>query len=308
MENIVLRRVDGSLLKIHGRNLEVEDRTTGKIYISNKKYVDKLFNEMGYRNLSVIKILEDYAGKVISEIGTLHESGIFLDEDKDSFIVTSPDSIDRLNDIFALLEKKGFVEVPAYYKEFDSCHYFDQYLFKSPVKEGLYFAVYPSLATETVRVLSVAMNGTTGIISGILDEGDFDLRDAGVVRDIFVTLESNIDATAGIDYDQELSVNEYVDLLCTAGYVKKKWRGKCALTEDFSDELKSILGPADGAVDDYNIMTWIQKRINSSGVTFQDAYMVFSPMASVSKFSIWDIKDFYTKNAKEETDLFLLNA
>ena len=50
---------------VQGRDFLIEDKTTGKVYVTDKKYIDKLFDEMGYRNLNVIKVLEEYAVKYI---------------------------------------------------------------------------------------------------------------------------------------------------------------------------------------------------------------------------------------------------
>lgn len=100
---INLKELDPNDVYVTGNQMTIEEKTTGRVFLTDKKYMDKLFDKMGYRNLNVINILEEYANKRITEVADLKGFSIFVDETTDSFIVAQSDSVIWINNLINFL-------------------------------------------------------------------------------------------------------------------------------------------------------------------------------------------------------------
>lgn len=298
MKSFNLKKIDEQNVIIQGRDLSIEDRETGKVYITSKAYIDKLFNEIGYKNLNVIKTLEDYAGKYITEVGRLSTSSIFVDEDKGSFIVTSQNVIDRLNEMFIELNTKGFELIEI--REYDNTYFWDQYLLKSP--SGVCFAAYLDLADEEIYLLSLDYKNNK--LHGMINEGKYDMSAEDFINQIITIMMSPINASAMMNYSQTLSIDEYIDLLSRLGYVKKK--RKIVTLLDKGEACKDDLGQIDQIIDDYNISTWIQRHVKDSGIPFSKVCDLISD--NLIDITFWNVRDLFSRNMNEKSDMFALNA
>lgn len=305
MENkLYFKKLDPTRTTVQGREFAIEDRETGKVYITSKPYIDKLFSEMGYRNLGVIKILEDFASKYISDIGSLNRSEIFVDETTDSFVVASDKAVTWINDMFDKFESKGFEVTEV--RHYDPYYYWDQFTVKSST--GTSFAIYVDLCDEYVQVLSLKFDDKD-VLRGVINEGKYRFEEDGSLDSLINLMSFPIEADAENTPSQELSIREYVELLETLGLVAKK-KKKYYFTE-IGEDFKVRKGISDFLEDivaEYNIMSWIQRHIKTipGKFTFSDACELITPFLSQVRF--WDVKDFYVSNAKETSDIFALNA
>ncbi len=199
--------ISETMLRVHGTEFMVEDVSTGKVYITTKDYINKLFDEMGYRNLNVIKILEEFAGKFITDIGSLKKSKIYINNNENSFFVADPNSVATLGSLESLLVEAGFqfISGGTYH-----CLNNQEFLIKSP--KGICFSLKVDLAEEKVELLSLHIN-ETGVTDGVMYEGEYKLNDYDVINSIMITLNSDIDASALVKPGETVSLHEYVELL-----------------------------------------------------------------------------------------------
>lgn len=296
-----LKHLDGERAIVQGRAFAIEDRETGRVFLTNKNYIDKLFDEMGYRNLNVIKVLEDFAGQVITDVGKLATSQLYIDEITDSFVVVSPESLKKLEDLFGEFKDKGFEVISE--NIYDTYHYWDQYVIKSST--GTQFAVYVDLCDEYVHVLSLSFD-KQGCLNGLINEGKYKLEDDDFIQSLTTLMSNPIDASVGVDPDQFLSMREYVELLELLGYVNKK-KKKYFLTEDGENAQNSgYISDLEAAVEEYNVESWLQRCINSSRVEYKKAFKLVSDR--LDRVTYWQIRNLYTDNACEKSDMFALNA
>ena len=290
------KQLDPKTTTVTGREYSIEDRTTGQVYITRKEYINKLFDEMGYRNLGVINILEEFAGKIITEIGSLSSSKLWVD-DLDSFIVCSESAKNNFNKLFEEFDARGFIVHDS--RKLDPYMYWDEYTIESP--KGVKFALYVSMYWETVSLLTLHYDDSN-ILDGIINEGDWKLNEPSFISDIFVTLNSNINASVGIDPLQEMSLNEYVNMFITLGYLKTKRGGKCYVTDE-GEQMQDILADFGSISDEYNASNELKRRITTSGATFKDAYSMISQSTSVTP---WQVREFYITNSNGKSDLMLV--
>lgn len=261
---------------------------------------------MGYRNLNVIKTLEDFAGKFIHEVGSLKNSKIYVDEDTSSFIVVSEDTVNKINEMFDEFEKLGY-EITRD-MQYDDFYYWDQINVKSTT--GTEFALYLDLCDEYVRVMSLSFTDDDSkggrILNGLIDEGKYKISEDDFLPSLITLMSNPINAAAENTPSKELSVNEYIELLETLGYVKKK-KGKYYFTDEGESTFvtdMSTISREECLIDEYNNSTWIQRHTKSSHVTFEDATKLVSD--NLDRITFWKVRNLYTSNAKETSDMFVV--
>ena len=298
-----LRELNPEFTKVTGPDMTIENKEDGKVYITCKPYIDKLFKLMGFKSLGVIKILEEYAGRYISDIGDLGDRKLYVDDVTDSFVVTTSQSIEWVNNMIKYLNDHNYEIVEV--RRPDPYYYWDQLTIKSPT--GSKFALYIDLADEYVQVLSLAYDKSdcTKLI-GIINEGNYKFSDGDSSLTSLVTLISNpVDVSYNFKLDQKLSINEYVELLKLLGYVSKK--KKNYYKTDESAEIEGYAGNLDSILDDFNSMSWLQRRITEvpNCAKFEDACTLIS--INLKDITFWKVKDFYYNNASEKSDFFALS-
>lgn len=297
-------KLDPAFATLKGSNLAIEDRTTGKVYITNKPNIDKLFSKIGYKNLNVIKILEEFAGKYISEIGKLNDCSIYLEESTGSFIVTSDNAISWLDDMYRVFSNNhiGLVN----YHRSDSCYTWDELIVKSPTKANAYFDICINLVEEYAQVLSMDYDEETLTLKGLKNEGYFRFNDISSLNDLVDLIKNPVDMTYDFHPDIQLSIDEYVHVLADLGFVQIQRGGKAHLTDD-GEEIKNDLGNIDNVLDDYNLMNWLQRKIKPiNGYDFR--YLTELISLYYDRITPWKVKDYYINNSKETSDICLVNA
>lgn len=292
------KELDPKMTTVTGRDYSIEDRTTGRVFVTRKEYINKLFSEMGYRNLGVINILEEFAGKIISDVGTLRSSSLWIDEMTDSFIVCSKNSKDNFNELFSELKQRGFIIHGS--RKPDTYIFWDEYLIESP--KGVKFALYFNMQWESVSVLSLHETDDAKL-DGMINEGSWKMSEPSFISEIFVTLESPINASVGISPMQEMSLNEYVNLLTTLGYLKIKRGGKCYVTDE-GEQMQDIIADFIGVADEYNLSNDLKRRVTPSGIIFKEAYDLISQ--GVVNIPYWEVRSFYINNSLMKSDLMLI--
>lgn len=296
-----LKELDPTSAKLVGTEMSIEDRETGRIYLTSKVYMDKLFKLMGYKNLNVIKILEEYAGKFVSDVGDLKDCALYVDDITDSFIVADKNSIGWVTRLLQYLETRGYKVLKS--NRYDTYYYWDELIVKTPLDN--YFALYIDLADDQLYVLAMDYNEETKKLTGVSNEGKYQLSDDTSFDSLVTLMTSKIDISYDFTPDQKLSIYEYVELLRTLGYVKKRKKGY--FKTDESDEILDYVGNLDQILDDINCMSWLQQRITEvpNLAKFKDACDLIS--INLDKVTVWRVKDFYINNAKEWSDFFALN-
>ena len=300
MEKISLTKLDPEHLIVQGSEFVVEDRVTGKVFVSSKGYIDKLFREMGYRNLNVIKILEEFAGKVISAVGDLNASSIYSDPLNDTFVVTSETAVNWVKDMFTAFDANGFKVVRE--STSDEFHIWDEFIIKT---DTTYYCVYIDLLDEYAQVFS--FNIEDKIIKGAVNEGKYKFADEDSLVNLMTLMSNPVDVTPLFDEDIELSLYEYFDLLSTLGYVRKK-KKNYILTEEGEDWISSgdpASSNLENQIDEINDLTWLQRHVRSSAVNFKEACRIIS---YGPKTRLWDLRDFFLGNEKETSDMVALNS
>ena len=291
--------VEENLLRVKGEEFQVEDTTTGEIYVTEKTYIDKLFDEMGYKNLNVIKIIAKFAGKFVTEIGQLKKSKVFVDPTTSSFIVANPDAVSALDKLDSELVGDGF---SVTMENSNRCLANKEYLISSPNRT--YFSIRVNLSKETVEILSLHIN-EAGITDGIMYEGEYKLMDYGVVDSIMTLLNSNINAAAYVRPDEKVSLHEYVELLKGMGLAKLNRRTNIVhLTDTGSAIAGSVMGEDIAEkVSDYNAFNWLKRHLTDSGKTYGECFTFASQFPEISP---WNIHEFYSNNINEANDFTLL--
>lgn len=299
---INLEMISSDHAEVQGTEMAIVNKEDNCVYITSKPYIDKLFSLMGYKNLSVIKILEEYAGKTISSIGNLDKYHLYVDKYTDSFVVADQISVDWVNAMIKFLEESQFTYKSI--KRSDTFYYWDQLVVEN--RFGSKFVIYVDLCDEYVSVGSVSYD-SDNVLTGYVNEGKFKFSDGQSSFDSFKLLISGkVDISSYYKLDEPLSVYEYVNLLKRLGYVgytkKRKYYRK-----DESDEIINIVGNLDALLDFYNDMSWIQQRITKTpdNKNFYDACKLIS--INLDRFTIWSFRDIYQDNQFEQSDIFALN-
>lgn len=277
------KKIDTNGLIVTGRDLSIEDKKTGKVYLTSDKYMNKLFKELGYRNTNVIKILEEFAGIYITELGSLKdEIKIYVDDTTSSFIVVKEKSMDNFIDMMELLESKV-----SGYKKYDNYCYWDEITYED-------FVIYPCLSEELVYVLSVAKSN--GVVVGTTDEGHLSLSDDTFNSNFDATLFTINDPTA-YNLSVELSEDEAVNVLAGCGLVKFGRKKSALLDEALVNNDENLIS----LVENYNSHKPLKRRVTNSGMTYKEACMMITSNLDYTR--IWNFNSIFEKNFKEEMDL-----
>ena len=287
-------------ITVQGTEMALEDKVTGKVYVSNKEYMDKLFKEMGYKNLNVIKILEEYAGKFVSDIGSLTNSSVFVDETDSSFVVTSEKAVNWITDLFDRLEINKIKVLRS--NTTSTCHIWDEFEVESST--GSRFAIYIDYLDEYARVFSLSYD-KDGTLTGVVNEGKYEFSEEDSLESLIILLTSPVDISILYQPEVELSLAEYLDLLCKVGIYRVK-RKRLVLTEkgESLDVVKN--GYYEGLLDSVADQSWIQRHIKGSGKTFADGCRLITENLIDLRF--WDLRDYYSANEKESSDVFALGG
>lgn len=295
-ESKQLTELDTAFLTVQGEQLALEDRKTGKVYITTKPYINKLFAEMGYRSLNVVSILKEFAGKIISDVGQLKIMKIYSDEENSSCLVATENAIKWTKEISDFLDEKGFTFVSS--QSINTCRTRDEYIIKSP--NGTYFAIDIDFVYETATLYS--MNDINSKVK-ILPEGTYELGNELSVDDIKATLLSKINLSTIFDPTTPLSVAEYIEFLSKLGLVKKG-RKQWSITELGEEEMLTGTVPyMDINVDQINVLSWLRSHIESSGVTFDDMCQILT--YRLDSIFVSNFAEYYLKNTNEQLDYFL---
>ena len=293
-----LVEVDSESASVTGAEFAIENKENGCVYITTKPYIDKLFKLMGYRSLSVVKILEEYAGKTVSQIGDLKDNKIFTDDTTQSFVVADPKSVKWVNDLLTFFKDNG-VEVDG--RRADTCYYWDQLTVKMP--SGAKFAIYVDLCDDYVQVFALDYDGS--VLTGLIDEGKYStLEGDESLTSLITLLMSPVNISSEFTPNQKLSLHEYVELLKSLGYVSKK-RKKVYKT-DTAEEVIGYIGNLDDVLDEYNSSSWIQHHTKEcpNHATFADGCVLIS--LNLDNLTFWKFRQYYMSNARELSDFFAL--
>lgn len=295
-----LKELSLDRITVQGTDMALEDKVTGKVYISQKEYMDKLFKEMGYKSLNVIKILEEYAGKFVSDIGSLTNSSVFIDETDSSFVVTSTKAVNWVEDMFDRFEVNGVKVLRS--NTTSTCHIWDEYEIESST--GSKFAVYVDYLDEYAQVFSLSYD-KNGVLVGVVNEGKYKFSEEDSLESLMVLLTNPVDVSILYQPEIELSLAEYLDLLCTVGIYRMK-KKKYVLTEkgESLDVEKNEYYSA--LLDSVADLSWIQKHIKGSGKTFADGCNLITENLVDLRF--WDLRNYYSTNEKENSDVFALGG
>lgn len=220
--NLNLKNLDTSSAVITGTEMALTNQENGKIYTTTKPYMDKLFSLMGYKSTYVVKILEEYAGKTLTSIGSLNKGeGIWIDDGSDTFIVTTSSAISWVNSLFDYLKDNGFKIIDA--RRLDTTYYWDQIVIESE-KSGR-FAIYIDLCEEYVGLYHISVD-TNGVVCNIEDQSIFKFEEDGSFNDMISALNyPGIDSP--IDPSCVLSIDEFINLCKTLGLVRTKRKMLC---------------------------------------------------------------------------------
>lgn len=293
-----VKRLPSDEAGVIGPEYAIKTKEDGRIFITSKKFIDKLFDIMGYKSLYVIKILEEYAGKTISDIGDLGETSLYINETDDSFFVASNVAVDWCNHVLQRLEDTGFNIVSTLQED----NYFTSYQVIVKSSDDCYFAIYFDLLKEVATCYALQYEDDMTLI-GLSYEGDYDMiGGVDTINEMFVCLGAVVDLTSVFNKEIKLSEYEFVELLTTLGYIKKK-RKKLVLTELGEDD-STVTSLCEQAIDDLSVHSWIQQHINFSMYTFYDCCKLITarPDLQVKCF-----KDFFNANQYETSDYFALN-
>lgn len=288
---------------VEGLNLAVIDKVSGNTYLTSKPYIDKLFRLTGYKNLRVVQILDEYAGKSITHIDDLGDQKLYVDDLTDSFIITSSVTMNWISAMNKFLcEDNGF-KIKEVRRQ-DTYYFWDQIVFSN--RFGSTFVVYVDFCNEYARVLSISKDDS-GVLVGLVDEGSYQFSEGQSSFDSFKILVSgNVDVSSSFNPNQLLSTYEYVTIMKKLGYVTTK-RGKYYRT-DLSEEVITDDISFESTLDACNEMTWLQRRIKptSDKVTFYDMFKLIS--INLDHMTYWDFVEFYASNSSETSDMFVLNS
>lgn len=298
--NLNLKEINMDSVEIQGTEMAIVDKETGEVFLTSRKYMDKLFGAAGYKNLNVVKILEEYAGKSVSSIGSVDPYKIYVNDLTGTFIFASDPMISWVNAMVKFFEEGKFT---FSHTKSDVYYMWDQLVVTNQV--GGKYIVYVDFLDEAVYVYSTSTSDDD-ILIGFLSEGKFKFSEGQESFDRFKLLVSS---SPRIDNyfrrDIQLSFYEYIELLKSLGYVHTK-KHKVYSTER-STEVSDIVEGLDDMLDKYNEMSWLQTRINpapNSATFFDGCKLINRNLHEDHYFS--DFEWYYKRNKDETSDMFAL--
>lgn len=297
-----LKEISPESAEVQGVEMAIVNKENSCVYLTSKPYIDKLFRLIGYKNLGVVKILEEYAGKTISSIGNLDTHKLYIDEVTDSFIVTTSQAVEWVSAMIKFLGEKTFTVDSV--QRSDTYYYWDQISITNSFNSK--FAIYVNMCDEYVEVFALSYD-KDNVLVGVVNEGKYEFSEGQSSFDSFkIAISGNVDVSSLFKLDQTLSVYEYVEALKILGYVGKK--KKNYYMTDKADEIVNYVGDLGATLDYCNEMSWIQKRINETPDknTFYDVCKLIS--LNLDKLTDWRVRDFYLRNYREDSDIFNLKC
>lgn len=284
-----------------GPDLAIKSKIDGYIYLTSKKYIDKLFKLMGYKNLNVIKILEEYANKTVRDIGDLCTNNIYIDNITDSFIITTDKAIKWSIKFYETLSEKGYTIISERVQ--DSYYSHDEVIVESPT--GTRFAIYFDFLKEKADVMALHYT-EDGVLDGAISEGDYLFDDGDVsLNSLFILMDNPVDISYYFKPEEHLSIFEVTELLRTLGYVKFKKKKNIYNMMDIVEENSELYFFIETILSQANGMSWINKHITDSEVTFIKGCSLISDRPDIP---IWSFKLYFEQNANEKNDLAELKA
>lgn len=293
-----LKEISTDSVEIQGTEMAIVDKESGEVFLTSRKYMDSLFKIAGYENLNVVKILQEYAGKSVSSVGSLDPYKIYVNETTGTFVLATPEMINWIKAMTDFLKVGKF---KCSHAKPDIYYIWDQFVVTNPA--GGSYAIYVDLYDEAVYVYSAVFEGS--VLVGLLSEGKFKFSDGQDSFDRFKLLISGPSHIESLfQKDASLSFYEYIDLLKSLGYVSTK-KHKYYST-DRASEIADLVNNLDDILDKYNDLSWLQTRIKKSpnNATFYDGCALISKSLNDRYFS--DFKSYYLRNKDESGDLFCL--
>jgi hypothetical protein len=295
-----LVKADTGHLEVYGPGFYIKNLEDEKVYVSTKSYLDKLFNEMGFKNLNVIRVLEEFAGKTVSEVGSLKDSCIYLCEDNGTFVVTSSNALSWVDTMFNNFSKNKFeiINLGDRCKYEDDCCSWDQYIIRTP--GGSYFALYVDLLSEYVRLYRISYNPQTSVISGMIDEGKYKFNKETSQDKLMTMLLTDADISVEFNENMKLSLYELAQLFVLYGILEYK-RDKYYCCE-IDIELPSWIN-IESFCDDLNYSNWLKQRITPSVEFSKICDFISSHIDYIQLSSVYDI---FNNNRLEKSDMSLI--
>lgn len=281
-------KLESSNARVIGRDLVLEDKTTSEVFMTSKKHMDKLFKNAGYRNTNVINILEEFAGKIISEVG-LTTVNIYKSPSNTEFVVCSPEGMMCFTQIIKYLNENGFSI--NYMKANEYMEHDQFYISKEGVADRVF---YIDLVEETITIMQLDYQDS--VLIGITEEGEYNLIDPDTLVTITSLFNDNSDNSYAFNLEQKISVQEYTEVLIALGILKAKKRKKVVISLD--DTFDNI----EGIIMDYNEKSYLQRRIteNIERKKFLDVCRLIT--SKIYEVPLWRVKDFYINNCNETSD------
>lgn len=294
-----LEPISSDEVKIQGSSFAIEDKKDSNVYLTSKPYMNKLFKLIGYKNLNVVQILEEYANKTVSSAGNLDTHQLYIDRITDSFIVTTPQSVEWVNAMLKFLSESTFTIDSV--KRYDTYYNWDQLVVTNSF--GSKFAIYINLLDECVEIVSLSYD-KEGVLTGAEKECSYSFAEGQSSFDSFkVTISAPTDISSEFTLNQTLSIYEYVELLRSLGYVEKKRRHYYS-----TDKSSTLSENIDTLVDMYNESSWLKRHIKETPTrtSFYDACKVITE--NLDDHTYWSFLDFFNRNRTESSDIFVLNS
>lgn len=299
--NLNLKEINTDSVEIQGTEMAIVDKESGEVFLTSRKYMDKLFDIAGYKSLNVVKVLEEYAGKTVSTVGSLDPYKIYINDTTDTFVLATTEMMNWISAMIKFLDESQFT---FSHTKPDLYYIWEQVVVTN--KSGGTYVIYVDLLDEAVYVYSTTVKDN--ILTGLFSEGKFKFSDGQESFDRFKLMISG--ASHIESYFQEsapLSFYEYVELLKSLGYVSTR-RHKYFST-DRAAEINDLVDSLDDILDEYNDLSWLQTRIKPSPnhATFYDGCVLISRNLHEGYYYS-DFKKYYDKNRNESGDLFCLDS
>ena len=307
------KELDPKVLKLRAPELVIEDKTTGMVYVTTQKYMDKLVNQIGYRSTNVTRILEDYADMFINDIGNVGDLKIYADDSTGVFVVCTQNAVDWMNSLNQILDNKNYSLI----QKFDNPEYdWSPILVRSP--SGNYYFLYLSLLYESLTAALLSIDDE-GVVTGMTVEGDFKMEEGQVSLDsLFITMDAVADISSEFTTNAKISLYEAGEFFTRLGWIGKK-RGPGGFiylkdSQDIVDDIDDWVTSYPGTpsidlqefVDDYNCAdNWLKRHlefVTDSIGTYKD----FCRILSLHKDRLWEFRYFYNLNRGESSDHFLI--
>lgn len=298
--------LDNEVLRVYSKDCAIEDLRTSEIFVTLGEYLNRLFKSIGYKNRSVVNILDEYADIKINKIEGSSDQ-VFVDRSTSSCFVSTAEDVNKVNRLFdELCSKYGEDSVKVCCH--DNCHYWDQITIK--LSDFASSVVYVDLCDRYVKVIFVVRDNGN-LIENICDEVKFKIEEDDFVDNVLLTVDAFPKTSSDLVLEErfKLSLNETVDLLILLGILTKK-RRKVYLTELFENEFQEdeSLSFISDSVDSYNYLSPLSRRVNfDNSLDFSAIKKLVTKSVDSEFIRPWDLVKFFKEINLEDTDYFQLN-